>query len=173
MRFSEAELRILQQKTGQRNFPLPDLSFDRAFREALETNSQILSDLASGNFRRITLRFSFDLNTALANALSDVRQYARAKRNIETIIYQQIEKEKPVSGFNHYVFLWITKDKRKDPDNVNAGRKVIFDAMNPRNKHRNKLIPNDSRKYIGACLDFFFVDKQDPRVEMLIIRDRN
>ena len=38
---------------------------------------------------------------------------------------------------------WYTKDERKDPDNVMAGRKFLFDGL-----AKAHVIPNDTRRFV-------------------------
>jgi len=58
---------------------------------------------------------------------------------------------------------WITKDLRKDPDNVSAGVKFILDGL-----VQAGILPDDRRKQINSIKHEFGVDKQNPRVEIVI-----
>lgn len=61
-------------------------------------------------------------------------------------------------------FNWITKDERKDPDNIAFAKKFILDGIVSAG-----LLPNDGRKQIKGFTDDFDVDKQNPRVEVEIV----
>lgn len=61
-------------------------------------------------------------------------------------------------------FLWITKDKMKDPDNVTAGQKFIFDGL-----VKGGILKNDGRNQIARITHDFGVDKADPRVVVRLI----
>ena len=58
---------------------------------------------------------------------------------------------------------WITKDLRKDPDNVSAGVKFILDGL-----VQAGILPDDRRKQIGSITHKFDVDKLNPRVEIVL-----
>lgn len=60
---------------------------------------------------------------------------------------------------------WVTKDKRKDKDNIRAGMKFILDGM------ADKLLPKDGYNNIGSFNDTFKVDKSNPRTEVELIFD--
>ena len=58
---------------------------------------------------------------------------------------------------------WITRDLRKDPDNVSAGIKFILDGL-----VMAGVLPDDRRKQINSIKHEFGVDKQNPRVEIVL-----
>ena len=58
---------------------------------------------------------------------------------------------------------WICKDKRKDKDNIMAGTKFILDGLVAAG-----IIENDGWKQIGDISHKFEVDKDNPRIEVLI-----
>lgn len=60
-------------------------------------------------------------------------------------------------------FLWYSKDQRKDIDNVSFSKKFILDGL-----VRGGILENDSRKFISGFRDDFFIDKENPRVEIEI-----
>ena len=62
-----------------------------------------------------------------------------------------------------YEFTWYCPDKRKDKDNIMAGQKFVFDAL-----QQIGFIKNDGWKQIGSVTHRFEVDKQNPRVEVEI-----
>jgi hypothetical protein len=59
---------------------------------------------------------------------------------------------------------WYTKNARLDIDNVSFGKKFIFDGIVSSGR-----IPDDSRKYIDRIRERFFIDKNDPRIEVTLI----
>ncbi len=61
----------------------------------------------------------------------------------------------------HASFKWFEPDRRRDPDNIVAGMKFIFDAM-----VAEKLLPNDGWKQIHGFDHTFEVDPENPRVEV-------
>ena len=71
-----------------------------------------------------------------------------------------IRIEKPV--FMEYT--WIEPNKRRDKDNISSfGRKVIQDAL-----VQCGVLKDDGWKYVVGFSDRFEVDKENPRIEVLI-----
>jgi Holliday junction resolvase RusA-like endonuclease len=68
---------------------------------------------------------------------------------------------RPVSA--DYEITWYRPDAKTDKDNVIAGQKFIFDGL-----QQAGLIKNDGWKQIGKITHELFVDKLNPRVEILI-----
>ncbi len=61
-------------------------------------------------------------------------------------------------------FLWIEKARRRDPDNITAAKKFIFDGLT-----MAKVIKNDGWAEIGHGWDHrFAVDKKNPGVIVTI-----
>jgi hypothetical protein len=60
-------------------------------------------------------------------------------------------------------FVWIEKTRKRDPDNVAAGKKFILDAL-----VKNGTIENDGWKYVVGWTDSFVVDKNNPGVQFTI-----
>jgi Holliday junction resolvase RusA-like endonuclease len=61
--------------------------------------------------------------------------------------------------------VWYEPNRRRDLDNIAAGKKFILDGLQAIGK-----IENDGWKQIAGFTDTFEVDKQDPRVEVKIRR---
>jgi len=59
--------------------------------------------------------------------------YTLMKRKYETLIIAELRSQGciPEAPYKQIEFsaLWVEKDRRRDPDNVDAGRKFILDAM--------------------------------------------
>ncbi len=62
-----------------------------------------------------------------------------------------------------YAFTWYCPNKRKDKDNIMAGQKFVFDAL-----QEMGFISNDGWQQIGSITHRFEVDKQNPRIEVEI-----
>lgn len=74
--------------------------------------------------------------------------------------FRGVRIEKPV--FMEY--LWIEPNKRRDKDNISSfGRKVIQDALVSAG-----VLKDDGWKYVVGFSDRFDVDKNNPRIEVLI-----
>lgn len=61
------------------------------------------------------------------------------------------------------VFRWIEKNKQRDKDNIAFAKKFILDSM-----QEWGIIPNDGWDQILGFVDEFYVDKKNPRVEVLL-----
>lgn len=71
-----------------------------------------------------------------------------------------VKIEKPV----YMEYTWFEKNKRRDLDNISSfGRKVIQDAL-----VNHGVLKNDGWKEIKGFSDKFFVDADNPRIEVLI-----
>lgn len=61
-------------------------------------------------------------------------------------------------------FVWYEPTKRRDPDNIAGfGHKVIFDALVD-----TGVLENDGWNYIGQIQDLFFLDKDNPRILVIM-----
>ena len=80
--------------------------------------------------------------------------YANMKRQWGDAIYwQAVQELKPMKAA-HLHYIWIEKDRRRDPDGFTAGgRKIILDSL-----VRAGILPDDSMKYILSQSDVWEVD---------------
>jgi hypothetical protein len=62
-----------------------------------------------------------------------------------------------------YTFTWYCRNRLKDKDNIMAGQKFVFDAL-----QEVGFIKNDGWKQIGSITHRFEVDKKNPRIEVEI-----
>ena len=78
-------------------------------------------------------------------------------------IYEQLGRlriKKPV----YMTYTWYEPNKRRDLDNVSSfGRKVIQDAL-----VETRVLENDGWKNIVGFQDNFYIDADNPRVEVVI-----
>ena len=58
---------------------------------------------------------------------------------------------------------WIEKNRRRDPDNIAAAVKFIWDGL-----VEAGVIPNDGWNQNGGWKNNFEVDKDNPRIEVII-----
>lgn len=56
---------------------------------------------------------------------------------------------------------WFVRNKRKDKDNISGGIKFILDGL-----QEAGIIENDGWEQIGDIHHYFYVDKNNPRVEL-------
>lgn len=117
----------------------------------------------------MTLQFIFngeftDLNTYIRAERSNRFMAAKIKKmETERAAWEVIQSDKAV-GKAVISFDWYTKDERKDPDNISFAKKFLLDGM-----VMAGLLENDTRKCINGFIDCFFVDKDNPRVEVTVI----
>jgi Holliday junction resolvase RusA-like endonuclease len=89
--------------------------------------------------------------------------YADQKRTYEGIIACYLDDLKPVDSMVWVDFKWCEKDRRRDPDNIAAGKKFIFDAL-----VKKGILGDDRQKNIIGWSDTFTVDKNNPGVNVII-----
>lgn len=65
------------------------------------------------------------------------------------------------------IITWICPNRRKDKDNIMGGIKFILDGL-----QEAGTIENDGWKQIGNITHKFDIDKQNPRVEVEIIENK-
>lgn len=108
-------------------------------------------------------------------SLNEIIDMAKLKRS-QYAAYRKLKSEYdflvhcscPDPGFKlKYVkevnITWVSKNARKDKDNIRAGIKFILDGI------RHKLLPKDGYNNIGSFNDYFDIDKKNPRVEVELI----
>ncbi len=62
-----------------------------------------------------------------------------------------------------FAFVWYRSDRRTDPDNITAGQKFVFDGLVSAG-----VLRGDGWRYVRSIKHDFKVDKQNPRVEIVI-----
>lgn len=68
--------------------------------------------------------------------------------------------------FRNPVFIvidWVEPNRRRDPDNVRFGVKFVLDGL-----VKAGVIPNDTQRWVLGIEDRYFVDHDDPRVQVTI-----
>lgn len=108
-----------------------------------------------------------NLNDYIAAERANRHKGAKMKADNSNIVSVAIKKylryvkiNKPVEM--HYC--WYEPNKRRDKDNISSfGRKVIQDAL-----VQCGVLKDDGWKYVVGFSDRFEVDKNNPRIEVLI-----
>jgi len=91
---------------------------------------------------------------------SEIKRVATDKVAWETKKYATRKLPPPY----HITFNWYCKDRKKDKDNISSmGRKCILDGL-----QKSGVIPQDSWNVVDGFTDLFFLDKEDPRIEVII-----
>lgn len=88
--------------------------------------------------------------------------YAIMKRE-NTQLVTWISKKIPKKKRIFLDITWIAKDKRRDPDNIAAAVKFIWDGL-----VEAGVIKNDGWSENGGWSNKFDVDKDNPRIEVVI-----
>jgi len=101
--------------------------------------------------------------------LNDVLNYAKRhwsfysikkKKETKRIAWlARAERLKPIERPVDVRCLWLTKNRKTDPDNVAHAIKYVLDGLVVA-----KVFPNDTRKWIKTLHHDFGVDKSRPRV---------
>jgi Holliday junction resolvase RusA-like endonuclease len=103
------------------------------------------------------------LNEIIKAAKCHYGSYSSMKKKYTSIVNLSSPKRRIETKVDIYV-KWITKNEKKDPDNVAAGIKFILDGL-----VESGIIVNDTRKYIGKITHEFGIDKENPRIEVDLI----
>ena len=91
---------------------------------------------------------------------------AKQKKDIEDIIIFHIKTQLKNVKFEKQVFLkffWYEKNRKRDLDNVAFSKKFLIDSL-----VKSRAIPNDGWANIVGFEDRFFIDKENPRIEVEI-----
>lgn len=62
-----------------------------------------------------------------------------------------------------FEFSWYLKNMKKDFDNVAFGKKFLLDGLQV-----SGVIKQDSQKFVVGFSDMFYIDRDEPRVEIII-----
>ena len=108
--------------------------------------------------------------------LSGLNEYTRACRcnkyagakmkeqnEVKVMLAAMAEDKVSFSGKVHITYKWYEKNKRRDLDNIAFAKKFIQDAL-----VRCEILQGDSWQYVVGFEDKFFIDKENPRIEVEI-----
>ena len=109
------------------------------------------------------------LNEIIDAAKYGWQKYCRIKKlNTKKVMYSAMGECIKPFRFVDIEVTWYCKDKRKDKDNIAAGMKFILDGL-----VAARVIPNDTWEYVNSFSHHFEVDKNDPRIEVVVEEVRN
>jgi Holliday junction resolvase RusA-like endonuclease len=117
------------------------------------------------------------MTLTIPGELCDLNRYIQAERSHRTKAAQikraETERvaweikaqphEKPAAYPVHIGYVWYMKDQRKDLDNIAFAKKFINDGL-----VLAGILPGDGQKHIAGFTDTFIVDRERPRVEIVI-----
>lgn len=105
----------------------------------------------------------------LNDYIKECRKNCYAGNNMKRKNQARVEKaliKYNIAPIKHKIYLlykWYEPNSRRDLDNIAFGHKFIQDAMVAKG-----IIVDDGWKYIGGFKDEFYVDKNNPRIEVYI-----
>lgn len=106
------------------------------------------------------------LNEYIKAERSNRYKGAKIKRDNEKIIAAAIKQQifgVKIDNAVHMDYLWVVPDKRTDRDNIVFARKFIQDSL-----VQCGVLKDDGWKHVVGFSDRFEVDKENPRIEVLI-----
>ena len=95
---------------------------------------------------------------------------AKVKKENEDTIIKAIKacKIQPESSPVFLKFRWVEPNKKRDMDNIASAKKMVLDAL-----VRSGILENDGWQNIAGFSDTFEIDKDNPRVEVVILSREN
>ena len=107
-----------------------------------------------------------DLNSYIKAERSNKFLSAKIKKQNTEFVYteairQHVKRIRPPVFF---AFRWYCKDKKKDKDNIAFAKKYIFDGL-----ILAKVLANDGWNDIEGWSDDFYIDADNPRIEIDIV----
>jgi hypothetical protein len=103
------------------------------------------------------------MNEIIAQAKAHYGRYSSIKANYTNLVAYCAHNRPPV----HRAIVrchWYTANKRRDPDNIEAGVKYVLDGLVTAG-----VLPGDGWRHVAGIEHTFAVDKQQPRVEIEIV----
>lgn len=90
---------------------------------------------------------------------------AQMKQNTEEIIQWEIRRQlkNKILGPSSFIFHWYEPKKNRDKDNIAFAKKFILDAL-----QATGSLSDDGWEQVIGFSDRFYVDKNNPRVEIEI-----
>lgn len=85
---------------------------------------------------------------------------AKQKRETEALIRAQLPRGLKVAGRQDWTFTWIEPNERRDPDNIAAAVKFIFDAL-----QSHGVIERDGWKQVGSIRHRYDKGENGVRIE--------
>lgn len=120
----------------------------------MEEERRLLKDMAKVMYK-ITIPFKLpSLNEYIRVCRTNPYKASKFKDNIESnisIFFDLPQITRPVVLH----FRWVEDNKRRDLDNVAAGKKFILDAL-----VKSGIIPNDNHNYVKGFTDTFDYAKE-------------
>lgn len=106
-----------------------------------------------------------DLNSYINAERSNKYDASKIKKDETEYVRVLAERSgiRPVTKPVYMAYYWYCENKRKDKSNIAFARKFIEDGL-----VEAGILKNDGWNDITGFSDFFFIDKDNPRVEVII-----
>ncbi|KKL83747.1 hypothetical protein LCGC14_1971640 [marine sediment metagenome] len=107
-----------------------------------------------------------DFNQLINDSKKHWSVYSKQKEKLtwDIALIIKSQKLKPVKKYPIKIrFIWHCKNRMKDPDNICAAKKFCIDSLK-----EAQIIIDDGFKYIAGFTDEFYIDKNNPRIEVFI-----
>jgi len=102
------------------------------------------------------------LNEIIDAAKANKHVYAKLKETYTDAVVWSAKGIKPFEA-GYLDITWYEPHRQRDTDNIAAGKKFIMDGL-----QKAGIIKNDGWEQILGFTDAFAVDKENPRVEVVI-----
>ena len=104
-----------------------------------------------------------DLNNYIRIERGNKFAGANVKKNETERIWVECKQQRiePQEKGVFIVFQWYAKDQKKDKDNVAFAKKFILDGLVSAG-----VLKSDGWDFISGFLDIFYVDRENPRIEV-------
>ena len=121
--------------------------------------------MKNSHLSEITIPGKFEsLNEYITQSRSSVYAGNNMKRRDQNIICRYIPKGAKFT-YIKVIFRYFEPTAKRDKDNISGYfHKIFFDALT-----QAKAIPNDGWNHVGDMEDHYYVDKKNPRIEVVII----
>ncbi len=107
-----------------------------------------------------------DLNTYMKSERGNRFAGAKIKKEETERVAWEVKSQhlEPITEYPIKIhYRWYSKDQRKDLDNIAFAKKFVNDGL-----VMSGILKNDSQRFITGFTDEFYVDKDNPRVEIVI-----
>lgn len=104
-----------------------------------------------------------DLNTYIRAERGNRFMAAKIKKNNTWTCQLAARNIAPLPQPFYLKVRWITPNEKKDPDNLSFAVKFVLDGL-----QEAGIIKNDGRKQVLGIVHEFAVDKDNPRVEVML-----
>lgn len=104
-----------------------------------------------------------DIISASKKGRGKYQPYSKMKQEYTELVQWHCKSLKPVLKPVIVAFKWCEPNNKRDVDNISVGQKFILDGL-----VKAGILENDSQKFVVGLEHSFAVDKNKPRVEVII-----